>query len=160
MALAERDRAERLTNGIYGTILVTAFLGAVDGLTGDAVEVLTELLATSLVVFVAHTYASVLGTGVAELGHWRSHLVTTVANQRPLITVVTIPALLLGIAAIGLVALSTAIRVAIGAGLGGLFLLGYLIADERGAPTAPALALGAAAALLGSLVVALESVMH
>lgn len=160
MTVAERDKAERLTNGIYGTILVTAFLGAVDGLTSDAVEVFTELVATSLVVFIAHTYSSVLGTGVTELGQWRSHLVTTIANQLPLVAVLTVPALLLGISVVNLLPLTTAIRVAIGAGLAALFLLGYLVADERGSTALPALASGAAAAILGFFVVGLEAAMH
>lgn len=160
IAASQRERAEQFTNGIYGTILVTAFLGAVDGLTHDAVEVFGELVATSVVVFVAHTYASLLGSGVAELGHWRSHMQATVMNQVPLIAVVAVPAGLLALAALEIMSLSTAIAISIGFGLLGLFSLSYLVAAERGHSKLVSLGSGLLGAMLGLGVVGLEASLH
>lgn len=159
-ALVERDRAEQLTNAVYGSILVTAFLGAVDASVASAVEILVEMVLASFVLFVAHTYSSLLATGVVEHGELGHHAGSVVRNQVPLVTVVAVPSLLLLPAAVGLLPLELAIGLALGVEIAGLFGLGYLLAAESGRSTAGSAVAGALGAGLGMVVVGLETALH
>ncbi len=156
----QRHRAEQLTNGVYGAILVTAFLGAVDERVSSPGEILGELVGASVVIFLAHTYASLLGAGVAEVGHWRGHIRAIIGNQLPLMFAVAIPAIFLVLAALGALTLDAAILLGVAAGIGGLFILGYLLAYERGRPVGFALVAGLIGAALGAAVITLEAGLH
>ena len=52
------QHAEALTNGIYGTIVMAAFFAAVEAFEESAAVLLGELLFATLVLFVAHLFAS------------------------------------------------------------------------------------------------------
>ncbi len=156
----QRHRAEQLTNGIYGAILVTAFLGAVDGRVSDPVEVLGDLVGASVVLFVAHTYASLLGTGVAEVGRWRRHIGSIVGNQLPLMFSVLVPGILLSLAIFGTITLQLAITLGVTAGIAALFTLGFLLAFERDRTIGYSLVSGLIGAALGAAVITLEAGLH
>ena len=157
----EHHRAERLSHALYGLIIVTATLVAEKEHIEEAAEALAILASVTLVLLLAHTYSAWLAEQVVETGHLGKigrHMV--VKDNLPLALAVLVPALLFGLAGLGLVALQTAYVISIVFSL--LALIGLGIYQGRAAAMGwrHTVVSGGAAAAIGLVVIALEALFE
>ena len=104
------EAADRISAYVYGNILVLAALVL---LTDDDIEHGTGLaivVGTAVSTFVAHAFAERLGSAVREGEHARMSVV--LRDSLPIISSATLPALLMGAAAIGWISPLVALRLA------------------------------------------------
>jgi len=154
-----RDRA---ANAIYGTILVTAVIVALSEDRAASAGELIEAVATTTVVFwLAHSYADFLGertlTGgpAARMGV-RDALLRDVAMLE--VAVLPLLALLLGV--IHLVSRGHAVVAALAIGVAELFAWGYLAGRAPGASVRRSASIGLFNCGLGVLIVLLKALIH
>ncbi|MGD8487328.1 MAG: hypothetical protein PVH07_11895 [Chloroflexota bacterium] len=154
----EREhRVERSSHAIYGLIIITAALVADRQYAEDALTSLLALWGAALVLFLAHTYASL----VAELGEHGGRMAyverhVLIADNLPLVASVIVPSVLLILSGLGLVELRLAIDLSIVLSLASLFALGAYQARRQGAAASRQIAIGALGGLLGIVVIAAE----
>jgi hypothetical protein len=156
------EQVARVSAAVYGTILVLALVGALSEIHRlDAVEILGGTLVTSLVFWLAHVYAEVLARGVSGDRRSLGALARAAARDEwPLVEAAVLPAAPLFLGALGVLSESTAVTLALGAGLADLFGWGYLAgrAADQGplrAATSALLAVG-----LGTVMVLLKGLLH
>ncbi|MGI9540068.1 MAG: hypothetical protein ACR2N6_07970 [Miltoncostaeaceae bacterium] len=158
---SENQRAEALTNAIYGTIIMAAFFAVVDGLVDSAAEVLAELIFATLVLFLAHLFAAAVGAGAASDRRLSpSWALRILGAQLPLVLVVTPPMLLLAVASTGAFSVEVAVRVSMAYSVGFLFSVSFLLARHHGRGAARSALYGAIGAGLGIAVIGLEAALH
>lgn len=104
------EAADRISAYVYGNILMLAALVL---LTHDDVEHgsgLAVVAGTAVSTFVAHAFAERLGSAVREGQH--AHLRVVLRDSLPIISSAALPALLMGVAAIGWISPVAALRIA------------------------------------------------
>lgn len=155
-------RALPATGAIYGTILVTALVADLseDPDYSDA-DIVISVVSTALVFWLAHVYASVLGTRLKGDTHRLRVLARHAAlEEGPLILAAVVPCavLLLGIA--GVWSRDVSVSIAIGLGIASLFVYGARFARRLGHGLPVAAMSGALNALAGVVIVILKILIH
>ena len=151
-------RAERLSHALYGLIIVTATLGAEKEHVTEVVDALSLLLATALVLLLAHTYSAVMAERTVEgrsLGSIGRRMV--VADNIPVLSAVVVPAILFTLAGADVMTLQTAYAIAIVFSLAALFGVGLYEGRRASMGWFHSLLSGAAAGTIGVIVVAIEA---
>lgn len=157
----ERQRTEALTNGIYGTIIMTAFFAAVDELEQSAAVLLGELLVATLVLFVAHLFSSWIGAeAAADRDLSLSRIFGIVRAQIPLALVVSLPAFFLVLSEAGAFSVQDAIYASLAFGMCLLFLVSLALGIHHGWGMKRSVVYGLLGAGLGAAVIVLEASLH
>jgi hypothetical protein len=151
---------------IYGTILVMAVITALshDGSVTSA-QLIAGVLATTLVFWIAHVYAEVLGSRVAGEGEredrprW-AHVVAAARGEWPLVEAALLPVLCLMVGVVGLVETSTAVAIAIGAGVVELFAYGIAAGRRLKLSLRGTVTVGVINGALGLVIVLLKVLVH
>ena len=151
-------KAERLSHALYGLIIVTATLMAEQLHITEADEAMGLLLGTALVLLLAHTYSAALAERTVEghsLGSVRRGVV--LRDNLPVLMAIIVPALLFILAGIGIITLQTAYTVAIAFSVVALFGLGVYEGRTASMSWPKSMLSGAAAGMIGLIVVAVEA---
>ena len=151
-------RAERLSHGLYGLIIVTATLVAEQGHVTEVVDALGLLLGTALVLLLAHTYSAVIAERTIEghsLGAVGRRVI--VKDNLPVLFAIVGPGLLFLLAGVGVMDLQTAYAAAIVFSLAALFGLGLYEGRTASMSWPMSIASGTAAGAIGVIVVAFEA---
>jgi hypothetical protein len=151
---------------IYGTILVMAVITALshDGSVTSA-QLIAGVLATTLVFWIAHVYAEVLGRRVAGEGEsddrprW-AHVVAAARGEWPLVEAALLPVLCLLVGVVGLVETGTAVAIAIGAGVVELFAYGIAAGRRLKLSLGGTVTVGVINGALGLVIVLLKVLVH
>ncbi len=155
--LGDERRAERLSHALYGLIIVTATLVAEQQHITDPLGALGLLLATALVLLLAHTYSWYMA---AKAMSGRLEAATrrlVVINNLPVVGSIAVPSLMFVLAWMDLVPMRTAYFVSIAFTLLALFGLGMYEGRIAGFKTLHSVVSGFAAAAVGVLVVLVET---
>ena len=161
--MSEQVQDERnLAGAIYGTILATSVVaGLSEGGTVEKGPAAAVVLSSSLVFWLAHVYAGVLGHHLRP-GHgfsW-SRVGAIARHEWPILASGFPPAIVLALGSIGLLSRDTAYAVAIGVGIASLVVWGVAYAREQGYHTVVVALAGAVNGLLGLVIVALKVLVH
>jgi hypothetical protein len=148
---------------IYGTILVMAVIVALshDGSVTSA-ELITGVLATTFVFWIAHVYAEVLGQRVEGEGGrpTLANVAVAARGEWPLVESALLPVLCLLVGVVGLVETRTAVWIAIGAGVVELFGYGIAAGRRLRLSLRGTLVVGVVNGALGLVIVALKVLVH
>jgi hypothetical protein len=150
--------AERLSHALYGLIIVTAALGAERAHIVEASEALALLLATALVLLLAHTYSAVMAERAIEghsLGSVGRRMV--IADNIPVLAAVVVPTVLFTLAGANVMKLQTAYTTAIAFSLAALFGVGLYEGRRASMGWVHSTLSGAAAGAIGVIVIAIEA---
>lgn len=150
--------AERLSHALYGLIIVTAALGAEKAHITEVVDALGLLLATALVLLLAHTYSAVMAERTVEgrsLGSVGRRMV--IADNIPVLAAVAVPAILFTLAGADVMTLQTAFTAAIVFSLAALFGVGLYEGRRASMGWIHSILSGAAAGAIGVIVIAVEA---
>jgi hypothetical protein len=156
--VARFREAERLSHALYGLIIVTATLGAEKAHITEAVDALGLLLATALVLLLAHTYSAVMAERTVEghsLGAAGRRMV--IADNVPVLSAVVVPAILFILAGADVMTLQTAYTAAIVFSLTALFAVGLYAGRQASMGWTHSTLSGAAAGAIGVIVIAIEA---
>lgn len=156
--VSRHRRAERLSHALYGLIIVTATLVAERAHVTEVSEALGLLLATAIVLLLAHTYSSVMAERAVEghnLGSVGRRMV--VEDNVPVLFAIVAPAVFFILAAIDVMSLHDAYTVSIVVSLIALFGLGLYEGRASSMGWGPSLLSGIAAGAIGVVVVAFEA---
>jgi hypothetical protein len=147
---------------IYGTIVATA---VVEGLSEDpeasSMDIVVATIGTTVVFWLAHVYANVLGRR-AEIRRpptW-DEAWTVARDEWPMVeagVIIAVPSLL---AAAGLLSHDTGVNLAIFLGIAILFGCGLLLARREGLRWGGALLAAAISGALGLVIVGLKTLVH
>ena len=159
---AGRLSAEGYAGAIYGTIVATAVIA---GLSEDdevsSTDMVLGTLGTTIVFWIAHVYARILGER-AERGAapTRAQVRAVARNEWPMIesgALIAAPALL---AALGVWSRDFGANLAVALGVAILFGVGILFARREGLGWGGALLAATINGLLGALIVVLKTLVH
>jgi hypothetical protein len=156
--VARFREAERLSHALYGLIIVTAALGAEKAHITEAVDALALLLATALVLLLAHTYSAVMAERTVEghsLGTVGRRMV--ISDNIPVLSAVVVPAILFTLAGADVMTLQTAYTAALGFSLAALFGVGLYAGRQASMGWAYSTLSGTAAGAIGVIVVVIEA---
>jgi hypothetical protein len=157
--MADRKPA-KLARAIYGTILVTAVVAALsEDEDANPLEIGLAVLATSLVFWLAHVYASMLATSVGGRLTF-AHARELAMEEWPLVQSSALPIAALLLAPVGVVSDYTAESLAIGVGLATLFLWGLLFGRRQGLAPLGLLLVATVNVAFGAAIVALKTAFH
>jgi hypothetical protein len=162
MAAREVKPLRHATGAIYGTILVTALVA---GLSEDpsygSTDILASVLSTTVVFWLAHVYARVLGRRLEGDPRGTGELTReAMADEWPLIQAGALPCAALLLSAAGAYSRDAGVDLGIGLGVASLFGFGFLFARRLGGGVAGAWLAGAVNALAGLVIVALKVAIH
>jgi hypothetical protein len=159
---AAAERAKRVADAVYGTILVIAVVAALSkDHEASAGAILAGAFATSLVFWIVHVYAEVLARRTAgdQTPSWP--LLRTAARQEwPLVEAALAPLAPLLLGELGVFSRSTAITLSLIVGLGDLAAWGYVAGRAMRQSVLRALVTAAGAVALGALMVLLKNLVH
>jgi hypothetical protein len=161
-AIRPRGPARSLAAGIYGAVLATALVAAFsEDHALDAGWVAVAVAVTVVVFWLVHAYATLLAGGVLVAGHlsW-SAARAALADELPLVlgALPVIAPLLLAPA--GMLSTAHAENLALATGVATLGLAGAAAGRRQRAGLAATLALAAATAAVGGVMVALKAIVH
>jgi len=159
---AARLSGEAYAGAIYGTIVATAVIA---GLSEDdevsSTDMVLGTLGTTIVFWVAHVYARILGERAQRRTRPTSEQVRAVARTEwPMVesgALIAAPALL---AALGVWSRDFGANLAVALGVAILFGIGILFARREGVGWLGALLAGTINGLLGALIVVLKTLVH
>ena len=150
--------AERLSHALYGLIIVTAALGAEKAHITEVVDALGLLLATAIVLMLAHTYSSAMAERAIEghsLGSIGRRMV--IADNIPVLSAIVVPAILFALAGIDVMTLQTAYTLAIVFSLAALFGVGLYEGRRASMGWIHSTLSGTAAGAIGVIVIVAEA---
>jgi hypothetical protein len=156
------DEHSNPARAIYGTILVMA---VISGLSHDedigSAELIAAVAATTLVFWIAHVYAEILGRRLEGEGQfsWGS-MRAVMRGEWPIVEAALLPVLALLIGVVGLVDTDTAVNIAIGAGVVELFAWGIAAGRKLELSTGATLVAGVVNGGLGLVIVLLKVLVH
>ncbi|MFF5254477.1 hypothetical protein ACFY4K_20865 [Streptomyces leeuwenhoekii] len=150
--------ADRLKERIYATITMVAVVVGLDlgdvGTVGAAGTVLTTALGLWLATFVADQQAHRTVHRRLATGHALRRMLYV---SSPLLSCAVGPALMIALAALGVLSLHAALLVSAGAGVASLFLWGFLGGMRMGGGALPAVLAGLVDAAIGVAVVLVKT---
>lgn len=151
-----------LGGAIYGQIVVTstlAVLGHDSSL--SAFSILLSLLATMLVLWVAHVYSELLAERVRIGRKLHGHEITAAAaHDWPLVQAVAPAAVTLALAWIGLWSTDTGVTLGVALGVLSLFVWGLVIGRRSAFTWGRTLVVALFSSALGLAIIALELLVH
>jgi hypothetical protein len=147
---------------IYGTILVMA---VISGLSHDedigSAKLIVAVGATTLVFWIAHVYAEILGRRLEGEGHFAWTAIRAVMRSEwPIVESALLPVLALLIGVVGIVETDTAVNIAIGAGVVELFAWGIAVGRKLKLSTGATIVAGVVNGALGLVIVLLKVLVH
>ena len=158
---AKFHRTELLSHALYGLIIVTATLVAEKEHISEPAEALAILASVTLVLLLAHTYSSWLAEQVVEtgkLGKIGRRMV--VKDNLPLAAAILVPALSFGLAWLGILTMQTAYVLSIAFSLLALTGLGLYQGRAAAMGWRHTVSSGGAAAAIGLVVIAIETLFE
>ena len=151
-------RADRLSHALYGLIIVTATLVAEKGHVTEVADAIGLLLATALVLLLAHTYSAVMAERTLEggsLGTVGRRMV--VKDNLPVLFAIVVPGLLFFLAGIDVMTLQSAYVASIVFSVAALFGLGVYEGRRASMSWPISMVSGTAAGAIGVIIVVLEA---
>jgi hypothetical protein len=156
------DEHANPARAIYGTILVMAVITAFshdDSVT--SAELVGAVAATTLVFWVAHVYAEVLGRRLEGEDRLRlAEIRAVMRSEWPIVEAAFLPVLGLLLGVLSIVSDDTAVYIAIGAGVVELFGWGFAAGRKLGLSTRGTLLAGTVNGALGLVIVGLKVIVH
>jgi hypothetical protein len=162
--LERREYAHReyeFSSAVYGSILVSALVGAMFEEHASAQTMTLSLVGSVVIFWIAHAWSEVIGERVAAGRLFDTSRIRTIAvSEWPLVEAGMLPALLLALAWAGAYSRHTGSVLALGVSV--LQLVGWgVLAGHRTEPSwRGALLVGAFDGLLGIGIVAIEIAVH
>ena len=156
------DEHANPARAIYGTILVMA---VISGLSHDedigSAKLIAAVCATTLVFWIAHVYAEILGRRLEgeEQFAWASIRVV-MRGEWPIVEAALLPVLALLVGVVGIVDTDTAVNIAIGAGVVELFAWGIAAGRKLELSTGATVLAGVVNGALGLVIVLLKVLVH
>lgn len=160
MGVLGRVRAKLVTaDAVYGLILFSALIGAVDDDDSDALEVLLISVASLIIFWGAHVFAgTITGHGAdARLGEAFRH---AVVHSAGMLYAAILPSLALLLGVFHVFSADIAVSIALTASTVILGILGYSAFAQRGSHVAIRILGGIGTALFGLLMIILNIVVH
>lgn len=156
------ERTVAISGSAYGTILASSLIAALSyKKRGDPWVMIGALLATELVFAAAHAMSSLLERGRETAGSpAATELRGVLRYEWPVLKAVWPVLLLLLAAGFGLLSTDTAVNIALIVNTVFLFAWGVAVAHARGSGRLTVLATGAAASILGVVLVMLKVALH
>ena len=157
-----RDADERkFSAAIYGSILATSLVAALDVTEATAKEMTLTLLSTTIVFAVAHAWSEAVGERIA-FGHGflLSRLVELTRREWPLVEAGFVPGAALALAWAGVWSASVGAAIALTLAVLQLFGWGFLVGWRSYDRWPAALAVGAVNGFFGLILVALKVAVH
>jgi hypothetical protein len=147
---------------IYGTILVMAVITAFShDDSATSAELIGAVAATTIVFWVAHVYAEVLGRRLeGESGSRLANIRLALRHEWPIVEAALLPVLGLLLGVLSIVSDDTAVNVAIAAGVLELFGWGLAAGRQLGLSTTGTILAGAVNGALGLVIVGLKVLVH
>jgi hypothetical protein len=156
------EEQQNPARAIYGTILVMAVISA---LAHDAsitsAELIAGVAATTIVFWIAHVYAEVLGNRLQgeHAVSWAN--VRAASNHEwPIVEAALPPVLALLLGVLGILDTDSAVNVAIAVGILELFLWGIAVGRRLGLSITATLAAGVVNGALGVVIAGLKMLVH
>jgi hypothetical protein len=145
---------------VYGSVLVTALVGAGYEAHTVAKKMTLTLLATTVVFWLAHVWSEAVGERLeGALPSW-THLRRLAVAEWPLVEAGFVPAGLLALAWIGVYSRETGAKLALAAALLELVGWGFVAAWRSQRRIVPAVVAGAVDCAFGLAIVGLEIAIH
>jgi hypothetical protein len=147
---------------IYGTILVMAVIVAFShDDSATSAELIGAVAATTIVFWVAHVYAEVLGRRLGgESGSRMANIRAALGHEWPIVEAALLPVLALLLGVLSIVSDHTAVNIAIGVGVLELFGWGLAAGRKLGLSTTGTMLAGVTNGALGLVIVGLKVVVH
>ncbi|MEO9173970.1 MAG: hypothetical protein ABI317_00550 [Gaiellales bacterium] len=146
---------------VYGSILVSALVGAMFEGSADSRSMTLSLLGSVLIFWVAHTWSDVIGERVAEGSLFQSAEIRSIAvHEWPLVEAGLLPGVLLATAWIGWYSRHTGVALALAAAVVQLVAWGMFAGHRTETRWHRALLVGLFDGALGIGIVALEIAVH
>ncbi|HEY7619373.1 MAG TPA: hypothetical protein VH834_06335 [Solirubrobacteraceae bacterium] len=147
---------------IYGTILVMAVIAALahdESIT--SAELIAGVAATTIVFWIAHVYAEVLGNRLHEDNpmNW-ANAWSAIQHEWPIVQAAVPLVLALGLGVVGILDTDSAVNVAIGVGILELFLWGLTVGRKLGLSLTATIAAGVVNGALGVAIAGLKVLVH
>lgn len=150
------DRSVTFGHAVYGAIIITAELVIERDHADGAGEVIVVLLATGVVLLLAHSYASALALRSDGRPHKLGELALVPVEEAPVLTSLIIPLAAFVLAALDVLSLQTAFRVSIWSTVAFLFVIGLVESRRIGRSKLSSVFIGLVGAFIGVLVILLE----
>jgi hypothetical protein len=145
---------------VYGSVLVTALVGAAYEAQLDARTMTLTVLTTTLVFWLAHVWSEVMGVRLAgTVPHW-SHIRRVAVSEWPVVEAGFVPDALLALAWAGVYSRDTGAELAMIAAVLQLGAWGFAAGWRTQHRPAPAIVTGAVDCAFGLAIVGLEVVIH
>jgi hypothetical protein len=146
---------------IYGTILSMAVISTASSDPSlGAVAIAAWAVATAFVFFLAHVYASIVARGFARPANALNLLREESRYEWPMVQGAVLPAAVMMLAPLGLVADDRASYLAVWTGVVMLFGAGLVVGKEGGLGWGRSLLIGSINAIIGLMIVALKIFVH
>ncbi len=151
-----------MAGAIYGQIVVTSTLAVLSHDSSlSAIAILLSLLATMLVLWIAHVYSELLAERVHKGRKLRGHEITAAAaHDWPLVQAVAPAAVTLTLAWIGLWSTDTGVTLGLGLGVLSLFGWGLVIGRRSQFNWPRTVVVASFSSALGLAIIALELLVH
>jgi hypothetical protein len=146
---------------VYGAIIGLTLIVAVEDHPPGAAVLAAWLVLTGVTVALAEVYSEVVGIETSERHRVTRHQFAHLLGQGWAVALgVAFPAVFFLLAAVNVLELDAALRLARWSGLGLIGFYGYWAARFAGAPVPRALAQAAAVAAIGGIVIAFKALVH
>ena len=152
---------EQIEKTIYGKIISTVVIVAMESHTETAIDAFVSLIFATFALLAAHFYANVLALDIAEkkLGS-RQEAFSLLEKTLPLALGVNGPALIFLLSHFGLFSVELAFLLAKLTAVLGLFIYGFLLGHAVGKSVLANIATGFVTAALGALVIVVKIISH
>jgi hypothetical protein len=145
---------------VYGSVLVTALVGAAFEAQLDARTMTLTLLTTTLVFWLAHVWSEVMGVRLAGTIPAWGHIRHIAVSEWPVVEAGFLPDALLALAWAGVYSRDTGAKLALIVGVLQLAAWGFAAGWRTQHRLAPALVTGAVDCAFGIAIVGLEVLIH
>jgi hypothetical protein len=156
------EEQQNPARAIYGTILVMAVISALahdESIT--SAELIAGVAATTIVFWIAHVYAEVLGNRLQgeHAVSWENVRLAS-HHEWPIVEAAVPPVLALMLGVLGVLSTNSAVNVAIAVGIAELFLWGIAVGRRLGLSFTATLAAGVVNGALGVVIAGLKMLVH
>ncbi len=160
MGLGDSRREFDYAAAVYGSVLVTALVGATFEAHLDARTMTLTLLTTTLVFWLAHVWSEVMGVRlVGTVPHW-SNIRRVAVSEWPVVEAGFVPNALLALAWAGVYSRDTGAELAMVAALLQLAAWGFAAGWRTQHRLVPSIVTGAVDCAFGLAIVGLEVAIH
>ncbi len=155
------ETAAHYAAAVYGSILVTALIAALDHQHATAAALVGGVATTIGVFWIAHVWSGLIGERLVAARHfdWRG-VRRVVGEEWPMIESAVPPLAALALAWAGLYSDHVGTWIALGIGIAHLFGWGFLIGRRTFGGVLPSIGSGVVDAALGVGIIVLETLIH